>query len=93
MVILQVLDFKEFEEFERKASKIMTDYDGKIAFAFETMRNDDSSGEEVHIVEFQREEDFIRYKNDPRLQEFSSLRAKAISSTEVKIVTHEKSYS
>lgn len=93
LVILQVLDFKEFDEFERKASKIMADYEGKIVCAFETMRNEDGSGEEIHIVEFHREEDFINYKNDPRLQELSDLRGKAISNTEVKIGTYEKSYS
>lgn len=79
LVILQVLDFQALDEFERKVSKVMADHHGKITRAFETIRNKDGSGEEVHIVEFQREEDFNHYRNDPRLQELRSLREEAIS--------------
>ena len=93
LVILQVLDFQALNAFERKASKVMADYQGKIIWAFETIRNEDGSGEEVHIVGFPREEDFTNYRNDPRLQELRDLRAKAISGTEIKIGINEKSYS
>ena len=91
--ILQVRDFPAFEAFERKASKIMADYNGKIVSAFETVRHADGAGEEVHVVEFQCEEDFTRYKSDPRFQTLADLRAKAISGVELKVALAEKSYS
>lgn len=81
------------DEFERKASIIMADYQGKIVSAFETVRNTDGTGEEVHFVEFPSEEEFDKYKGDPRLQELRGLRERAILSTEIKISQNEKSYS
>ena len=93
LAILQVRDFDALDEFERKASEIMSDYDGRIVAAFETCRNEDGSGEEVHLLEFKNEESFTSYRNDDRHQAVKSLREKAISSTEVKIKLSEKSYS
>lgn len=92
VVILQVLDFQLLDEFEREASRIMADYQGKIICAFETARNEDGSGEEIHLVEFQREDDFISYRNDPRLLALRDLRAAAISRTEMKTGRAEKLY-
>ena len=93
LAILQVRDFDALDEFERKASEIMSDYQGKIVAAFETVRNEDGSGEEVHLLEFQTEEDLTSYSNDARYQALKSLREIAIFSTEVKIKLQEKSYS
>lgn len=93
LVTLQIRDFQALEEFECNASKIMADYQGKIVFAFETIRNEDGTGEEVHIIEFPREVNFNNYRSDPRLQDLRGLREKAISSTEIKMRINEKSYS
>lgn len=93
LVTLQVLDFQALDEFERRASKVMADYQGKIICVFETKRNENGSGEEFHIVEFPNKDDFDSYRNDPRLQELHRLREKAISGAEIQIVTKEKSYS
>ena len=93
LVVLQVLDFEALDEFERKASLIMADYQGEIVCAFETTRNEDGSGEEIHIVEFHQEEDFRGYTNDPRYQALRDLRDKAISHTGVKVGINGKSYS
>jgi uncharacterized protein (DUF1330 family) len=92
LVTIQVADFQALNEFEKQAAEIMSDYQGKITSAFETSRNDDGSGEEIHIVEFQTENDFTNYRNDLRLKNLVGLREKAISSTEIKICSNEKSY-
>ena len=68
LVTLQVRNFQTLAEFEAQAAHVMAGYNGRIASAFETVRNEDGSGEEVHLVEFPLEEDFIRYKNDASLQ-------------------------
>ena len=70
----------------------MATYQGRIISAFETQRNQDGSGEEIHFLEFESEQAFNNYRNDPRLNEFSDLRDQAITSTEVKFCNHEKSY-
>ncbi len=93
VVILQVRDFDALDEFEREASEIMSDYHGRIAAAFETVSNEDGSGEELHLLEFQDQESYANYRNDERHQALKSLREKAISRTEVKIMLSEKSYS
>ena len=93
LAILQVRDFDALDEFERKASDIMSDHGGKIVAAFESCRNEDGSGEEVHLLDFKNEEGFTNYRNDDRHQALKSLRDKAIASTEVKVVLKEKSYS
>ena len=92
LVTIQVADFQALNEFEKYASAIMSDYQGKIISAFETLKNDDGSGEEIHIVEFQSEKDFTSYKNDSRLDRLADLREKAITGTEIKICINEKSY-
>ena len=93
LAVLQVRDFEALELFERKASEIMSDHGGRIVTAFETNRNEDGSGEEVHLLEFRNEECFTNYRNDERYLALKSLREKAISNTEVKVELRDKSYS
>lgn len=93
LVILQVKDFNLFDEYERAATAIMSDHGGKITAAFETVKNDDNSGEEVHMVEFPGLQDFESYRNDSRLQDLRNTREKAISSTEIGIGVCNKKYS
>lgn len=93
LATLTVKNFEAFEAFEQQAAGIMADYNGSIVSAFETVRNADGSGEEIHILEFACADDFDRYKQDPRLAELSDLRERAISATHVKTVLSEKHYS
>lgn len=93
LVNLKVKDFEIFEEYEKQASDLMSCHGGQIVSAYETVRNNDRSGEEVHIVSFEKEEGYRNYINDPKIIELSRLRDKAILKTEVKIITKEKSYS
>ena len=92
IVTLTVADFEAFESFERCAAAIMADYDGQIFQAYETVRLGDGSGQEVHIVEFPSEDQFIAYKNDSRLSELSELRRRAITNTDVKPILKSKTY-
>lgn len=93
LAILQVRDFQALDEFERKASGIMSEYGGRIAGVFETGRNADGSGEEVHVVEFPDVERYENYRRDGRHSELTTLRERAVSHTEIKVCLSEKSYS
>ena len=92
LVRLEVKDFDSFEEFEMKASMIMKKYHGNIISAFETIRNPDGTGEEIHVLEFPSEEYFINYRKDDSLANLSGLRNQAISNTEVKMSINVKAY-
>jgi uncharacterized protein (DUF1330 family) len=93
LVILQVRDFELLDSFEGRAAEIMADYEGQIAAAFETARNADGSGEEVHLLEFKSRQHFVGYRQDNRHVELKELREKSISSTEIKEQIAWKVYS
>jgi uncharacterized protein (DUF1330 family) len=92
VVILDVNNFDALSEFEQIAVKVMAKYQGGIISAFETSRFSDGTGEEVHILEFPSEQEFLRYRNDESLVEYADLRKKAISNTQIKISSCFKSY-
>ena len=92
LVILQVRDFDQFEAFEHKAAAIMSDHEGIIALAFESRRNADGSGEEIHLLEFKSRQHFLDYRQDKRHSELGDLRLKSISNTEIKEQITEKFY-
>lgn len=92
LVKLEVKDFCALEVFEKQASMIMGKYQGRIISAFETFRNSEGSGEEIHVLEFPNEEAFINYRSDNSLVNLASLRDQAISNTEVKISLCVKAY-
>jgi len=92
LVKIQVKHFIALEKFERSAAQIMLTYQGRFLAAFETARNIDDSGEEIHILEFPSEKHFEKYRNDERHHSLMELRAEAISATEIKISTQLKSY-
>jgi len=56
LVRLEVKDFGDFDEFEKQASMIMEKYKGRIISAFETGRNSDGLGQEIHVLEFPNED-------------------------------------
>jgi len=93
LVTLKVNDFNALNEFESKASGLMSKYKGRIVRAFETLRNNDGSGEEVHLIEFQTENCFKDYLNDCWHRENKELREMAISGTEIVLNPREKVYS
>lgn len=92
LVIIQVKNFNALEEFEYQANKIMQDHGGKIAMAFESQRNPDDSGEEIHILEFSSMDGFNSYKIDERLHALYTLRQSAITSADVKVSKKLKLY-
>lgn len=92
LVKLSVKNFELFEAFEKQAAVIMDKYDGHILSAFETVREPDGSGEEVHILEFPNHEAFNQYRSDTDLAELASLREQAIANTEVQISLCLKDY-
>lgn len=56
---------------------------GKFLTAFETLRNADESGEEIHVLQFASNEQFENYRQDSRLASLKELREQAISATEI----------
>ena len=92
LVILEVKDFNAFELFEQQAAKIMEQYQGRIISAFETRRETDNSGEEIHVLEFPDEAAFSDYRSDSSLAKLADLRSQAILKTEVKISYCMKNY-
>lgn len=92
LVIMEVADFLALAQFEQQAAAIMADHQGRIAQAFESVRNPDGSGEEVHLVEFADEAGFVAYRSDPRLAELQALRSKTIPKTEIRVLGQEKHY-
>ncbi len=89
---IDVQNFEALAAFEQLASKIMQDHEGKIIRAFETVRNPDNSGEEIHLLEFSSAQHFNRYREDIRLGELKELRAQAISNIEIKTSSLQKFY-
>jgi hypothetical protein len=92
MVTLDVLNFEALEQFEQEAAKVMNDYNGAIRQAYEIERRQDGTGVEVHIVEFSSNDDFERYKLDPRHEELLALKQKGCSRTDVSVILAEKNY-
>jgi len=70
----------------------MHKYQGRILSAFETVRETDGSGEEIHVLEFPSESLFTDYRADKSLEDLANLRNQAISNTEVEISLKTKSY-
>jgi uncharacterized protein (DUF1330 family) len=83
LVTLEVKDFYSLTLFETKATEIMRSHGGHIVSAFETVRNEDNSGQEIHLLEFPNDAAFAEYRADSRLLEHAELRSKAINSINV----------
>ena len=92
LVTIEVKNFDLLAEFESKAVKVMQRHGGDIANAFETQRNKDGSGQEVHLLEFPSHSKFDEYRSDSLLLEYADLRTKAIKSSTVVIATTQKNY-
>lgn len=92
LVTIDVLDFNYLYLFECKAAEVMYFHGGKIVRAFETQRNEDNTGLEVHLLEFPSEIAFSNYRKDLRLVELSGLRDMGIKSTNVSLSIKLKVY-
>ena len=93
LVTLEVKNFTLLSEFESKAVQIMHSHSGRMVKAFETERNTDNSGQEVHLLEFLSMDAFDAYRSDPLLLKYAALRNEAIDSTNVIISDKSKEYS
>jgi hypothetical protein len=92
LVTLQILDFEALNNLERTAAKITADYQGKV-FARSRLHALQMAPVKKFILwNFFTKNIFPRYKNDPRLKQLCDLRARAITSTEIKIGINEKFY-
>lgn len=69
LVTLEVKNFDLLTLFESKAAEIMHSHGGRILSGFETIRNKDNSGQEVHLLEFPSDTAFAEYRADPRFIE------------------------
>lgn len=83
LVTLEVKNFDSLTLFETKAAEIMRSHGGHIISAFETIRNEDDSGQEVHVLEFPNDAAFAEYRADSQLLEHTELRDKAIISINI----------
>ncbi len=92
LVRLEVKDFGTLALFEQQAAQIMATYGGQIVAAFETERNADNSGKEVHLLTFPDAAAFDAYRTDPALRALSTLRSQAIADTKVDVSTSSKVY-
>ena len=75
-----------FQQFEDKAIPIIAKYNGKLTLRIRP--TDDSVIEkniekpyEIHLVEFETEEDFENFKKDDERKEFLHLKKESIKST------------
>lgn len=92
LVTLDVLNFDALEEFEQRAVIIMKKYGGRMVTAFETLRDVNGAGHELHLIEFPGEAAFANYRSDPDLLGLAALRERAIKHTEVQVSSTFKTY-
>lgn len=92
LVTINVKNFELLADFERKAVKVMQLHGGCMVQAFETQRNKDGSGQEIHVLEFPCKASFSDYRSNPLLQEYSDLRKHAIDSIDFAISSAQKNY-
>lgn len=73
--------YEDFQEFEARALRLMSEFGGKLLFAF---RPDDADGDvEVHVLEFPDKLSFEKYRNDPRTASMAAIRDRVIESTRI----------
>ena len=73
--------YEEFQEFEARAVRLMSEFGGKLVYAF---RPDDTDGDaEVHVLEFPDKLSFEKYRNDPRTASMAAIRDRVIESTRI----------
>ncbi len=92
IVTIRVKDFDALQKFEAYAQQTMAKYRGKISKAFETVRNADGSGEEIHWLQFANSNEFEAFLRHSHSDEMAILRSEAIDCLVLKPVLCDKSY-
>lgn len=75
---------RDYEHFEREASRIMARHGGRIERRVGTLQEPEATGDmpdEVHLVTFPSRQSLEAYRTDPALKELATLRARAIRRT------------
>lgn len=73
--------YKDFQAFEARALRLMSEFGGKLLFAFQP---DDTDGDvEVHVLEFPDRLSFEKYRNDPPTKDMAADRDRVIESTRI----------
>ncbi len=73
--------FAEFQEFEALALRLMSEFGGKLLYAFEPEDTDHDA--EVHVLEFPDKLSFEKYRNDPRTRDVATDRDRVIENTRI----------
>lgn len=89
---IQVKDFERFEIFERLISTYLADVGAMIVTALEIEKNEDGTGEEVHILQFPDLNAFETYKRVTSTDEVRGLGEEAIESLSLKRARARKTY-
>jgi len=76
-------DVAAFEDFERRASRLMARHGGRIERVIRPVRGatDADTPFEIHVVSFADPQGFADYRSDPAVQELAADREKIISKT------------
>jgi uncharacterized protein (DUF1330 family) len=84
----------EFESYERKVSRIMARYGGRIERTIRTSRTDDGSDEpfEVHLLEFPSRDLYVAYRDDAERRSLSGERDRIIANTDILVGTPGPTY-
>jgi uncharacterized protein (DUF1330 family) len=93
LVTLEVKNFTLLTAFESKAVQVMHSHGGRIISALESQRNENGTGQEIHLLAFPSMAAFDDYRSSPLLVEYAELRNKAIDSTTVVFSKALKTYS
>lgn len=74
----------DFEDYERRAARLLARHDGKIERAVRIKKQASKTDEpfEIHVIEFPNEQSFTNYLADPERQELAARRDEIIARTE-----------
>lgn len=91
VAVLSVRDRAKLNLFESQAMAILKRHGGELVVAFSSVT--EQGEREVHHLRFRDGETFQAYRDDPELAALASLRAEAISDTEVYVSESVLDYS
>ena len=79
--------------YEQRVVPILYEYNGELLSAFSPRRDgDDATPDEIHLLRFKSEDDFVAFRRDPRVGFLASERDRAISNTVVYVSDKSVSY-
>jgi uncharacterized protein (DUF1330 family) len=92
VALLTVKDFEALTQFENAVAPLLLSVGGHILHAIEVKRNEDGSGEEVHVLYFPSSRSLAEYKRLTSQSAYAQLRYSAITNIELKIESTIKHY-